>query len=254
MSAVTCSLKTECTDLTKKMYVESNKESDKNSEKISNFSIGAKVLKENDKNVLKAIRHSGEWMQTLSESFKDSLPIRSIIDLTKGGEDALSLNDCFQSVFKMVHSITLSIKDGIKSTINDLARNALDLIWKFFKICKTLKHYEIVSFAPKFLIKLSAIGGISFAISSADKAFAASKELINIEKSTSIEKKDAYIVYNLLKLAKNIGTVVIGTIVFAGALFGFVTSGLFSLVLGTVILISDISGSIIKESYHLQIK
>ncbi len=217
------------------------------------FLIGANVLKTNDKDVLRAIRFTFEWIKTFFENLKDSMPIKNIISFTKGGEDALSFNEFGQSFFKMCHCVTTGFRYGVTNTVTNLSRGALDLTWNFFKVCKSLQHYKIFNFASRFFVNLSAIAGISFAISSADRALIISKDLLRLENKKNIKNKDVLILCNLYSLAKNIGTFAIGAIVAANALIGFAASTTVMLILGTGILISSISASIIKETYHLQV-
>jgi hypothetical protein len=220
----------------------------------SSLSIAVEILKNDNKNILRTIRHSFEWIENIFANLKDSLPIKNIIQFTKGGEDALSFNEFLQSSLKMCSSVTLMVNDNFTTAINAVSRSALDLIWNFFKVCKTLQNYKIVNFASRFYVNLMAIGGLSFAISSADKAIKTSKDLFDLENSKKvIEKKDIQILNNLFKLAQNIGTCAIGVIVTANAMFGFIASSMSMLVIGTVVLISSISSSIL-QSYHLQIK
>jgi len=218
----------------------------------SGFLTGVQVLKQNNKDFLKIITFSFQWLSSIFESLKDCPPIKNLITFTKGGESALSFNEFSQSLLKIGHVFTTGVSFSIDS-ITNLTRRTLELIWNFFKICKTLQNYKIINFATRLYVNLKAIGGIAFTISSADRTYSVYKELLDLENKDT-EKKDEKILYYLFLMAKNIGSFAIGAIVTSSALFGTVTSNMLMLAIGTTILASNIVSTIINETYHLQLK
>jgi len=220
-------------------------------EKSSGFQVGEKVLKANQKDILRTVKMSFQWLQTAFEGLDICEPINNLITFVKGGEDALCFGEFSQSICKLGHSVTKDLSKGFTNAITSLCRSILDLSWNFFKVCKSLKYYAIVSFGSAFFVNLMAFGGLSFATSSADRALQGTKKILELESSQNVEKKDAKILVQLYKLAKNIGTFAIGIIVTLRALIGFTAPGLLMLLLGTTILVSNISASIVQETYHL---
>lgn len=220
----------------------------------SGYLVGVKVLKNNEKDILRTIRFSFEWLKTFFSSLGDFGPIKNIIELVKGGEEALSFSELGISSLKMMHGVAEAFNSGITNSISLVTRGALDLTWNFFKLCKTLQKYKILVFASRFIVSLTAIGGISFAISSADRIYGVSKELFILQNSSTLINNNAHILFNLYQLAKNIGTCAVGAIVAANVLLGFAPPGSLMLVLGTCILVSNISASVIKECCNLQVR
>lgn len=217
---------------------------------LSGFEVGAKIIKENTKDCFRFVKMGSEWAKMATQS--DSLPLTSLFKVAKGGEDALSINEFGESIFKMAHSISTFFTDGIANAISDFARSVLDLTWNTFKIFKTLKSYKIFELTSKYFTPLMAVGGISFSITAGDKIYNTGSELLKLQNGNEIKNKDALILYNLYKLAKNIGLFAVGIIVASNAIFGFMMPSLYMLILGTGILISSFSASIVKATYHLQ--
>jgi len=217
----------------------------------SGYLVGVKILNANQKDVLRAVRFSFEWIKVIFQDLDFFQPITNLITFIKGGEDALCFGEFAQSLCKMGHTLTRGLTNGLTNTIKNLSRNILDLTWNFFKICKSLKNYAIIIIPKAIFVNLMACGGLSFAASSADKTYQNAKELLLLERSGNTQKKEGKALVHLYSLAKNIGTFAVGLIVSLKALIGFTAPGMIMLLLGTTILASNISASIVKEIYHL---
>lgn len=198
----------------------------------SAFLVAEAVIRSNAKNVLRTIRQSFEWIRLTFENLKDSMPIGNLIRFTKIGEDTFAFGDLARSTMKIGHNVKSFVKEGISKTITSFAENTLDLIWNVFKVFKALKNsaFPIFTLASKFFVPLQIIGGGSFALSSANRIFkqvkGGSKLLDDMNKHPTdiktIQKNDAMVLARILETAKNICTLIIGTMVS----IGFVASGL----------------------------
>lgn len=204
------------------------------------------------KDIFRIPKFVAQWLQTFSASLRDSTPLKSLISMSTTGENALAIGEFAGSICKMGHSLTTDFKDSLVDTIHNLASSFLGLSWNFLKVCKTLKQYQVVSIASKTLTGISAFGGIAFAIDGIDRVQASIRKVLSLENGPATDKKDLEVLYNLYKLAKNIGLLAVGVIVASNAMFGFVASSMAMLVLGTGVLISSITSSILKETYGLK--
>jgi hypothetical protein len=209
------------------------------------FLIGAKVIKNNNKELLKGIKITFEWAKTFIKELDFIPQIDCTITLIKGAEDALTITDFGQAFCK-----TAGLIKNAPTNITNIARSILDFNWSFFKVCKALKVNKILPFGKKFITNLSLIGGASFALSSLDKLVTETKALFNIDLKTS----DELVLCRFYRIAKNIGTLAIGTIISSGVIFGTTVSATTMLFIGTVVLISGLSSSILNEIYNLQLK
>ena len=213
--------------------------------------IAKKVLNDNHKDVLRTIRFTFEWAQTCFKDLGDLLPFSAnhLVTLTKGGEDALSFSEYRQSVLKTGHTFSAAFKEDITTTISNFGRNILDMGWNFFKVCKSLKSYQILALSSKFFVNLMAFGGLSFAATSFDKMVREAKTLFKLK-----HDQDTEIVVRLYRIAKYVGTLAIGIMVSLKAIFGIISPGVLMLTVGTTILVSNFAASIITETHQLKLK
>jgi len=249
-----------------------NKTEDK--PKPNGFDGAVKVVKAGPKDFLRSMRFTLDWGRESYTALKNVKPITGFIKGVKGAEDYLAFGEFFQSCCKVASSVTNTLKHGVTKTYSKLKASALEFIWNLFKVIKCLKTYGVYVFKNTIFTPLMAIGGICFAVNSFDKA---SKEIIagskilntnpsennffnlfrtsktiqtNREKELAI--RDATLAYHVNKTAKNTGTLAVGIIVTLKALFAFTAPGIVMLSLGTMILATNITASIIKESYELK--
>lgn len=225
------------------------------------FTVIESIIKENAKNVLRTIRQAFEWLRLTFENLKDSLSIANLITFIKIGESTFAFGDFARSIMKIGHNATSFVKIGVAKTISSFAENTLDLMWNVFKLFKALKNpiFPIFSLASKVFIPLQVVGGGCFALSSANRIYKNVKrgnESINRVNANpardlkTLQKNDATIFARVFETAKNICTIVIGTMLTIGAINGFVAPGLVYLTLGTSILISEIMSSTLQASFR----
>lgn len=217
-------------------------------EKSFDFQLGANIIKENPKDIFRLIKTSLDWIRLIFSSLKDSFALKNLFRIAKGGEDGITLNEFGESVFNIAHSITIGIKKGIINSIELIGKAVLDLNWQIFKLLKLLSKFEVVTFTSKVIINLSVFGGISFAISQADKVLTIAEDISKLETYPNLEKKEVKILYSLCKLAKNIGLYAIGTITALSAIFAAELATIYWLLIGTTILISSFAANIIEKT------
>lgn len=246
--------------------------------KPNGFDGAINVVKNGPKDFLRSMRFSLEWGRESYKALKDVKPISKFITGVKGAEDFLAFGEFFQSTCRVASSLTNALKHGVTKTYSGLKASALEFIWNLFKVIKCLKSYGVFVLKKAIFTPLMALGGISFAINSFDKAkkeIKAGNKILNskisekpflekinplkffrsdeADKKKELALRDATLVYHVHKTAKNVGTLAVGTIVTLKALFAFTAPGIVMLTLGTVILVSNTAASIIKESYHLKL-
>lgn len=225
--------------------------------KTSIFTVIESVIKDNAKNVLRAIGQSLRWLRLTFEKLKDNIGIINTIKFTKLGESTFAFGDFGRSIMKMGHSVTLIIKLGLKKSITSLAENALELTWSVFKIFKALKNpdFPIFSLSSKVFIPLQIVGGSCFALGSANRIYKNVKRgnqftnRVNANPARdlkTLQKNNATIFARVFETAKNICTFIIGFML----AIGFVASGLTYLTLGSTILISEIMSTALQASFR----
>ncbi|NGX27903.1 MAG: hypothetical protein K940chlam1_00075 [Candidatus Anoxychlamydiales bacterium] len=249
-----------------------------NKPKSNRFDGAVNVVKNGQKDFMRSMRFVCEWGRESYKSLKDVKPISNFVTGIKGAEDFLAFGEFFQSTCKVGSSVTNVLKHGVTKTYSSLKASSLEFIWNLFKVMKCLKSYGIYALKGAIFTPFMAVGGVSFAINSADKAFAeikASNKLqnSNLQEKTFLQKinpvnfftssetaqkkekalRDATLTYHFHKTVKNVGTLAVGAIVTLKALFAFSAPGIVMLTLGTVILVSNTAASIIKESNHLKL-
>ena len=232
------------------------------------------------KDFLRTMRFTLEWGKAVSKNLKNVKPITIFIKGVKHTEDFLAFGEFFTASCKAASSVKNALKHGFTKTYSSLKASALELIWNIFKVVKCLKAYGIYALKATLFTPLMAIGGVSFAVNSFDKAkkeILAGKKIFNAkpkssensllnkidifnyftpsvkDKKKELAIRTATIEYHGLKALRNGGTTIVGAIVTLNALFAFAVSGFTMLTLGTVILVSNTAASIIKESNHLKV-
>ncbi len=227
--------------------------------KPSSFLVAERIIKSNTKNILKATRQSFQWIRLTFETTKNNPHIRNLIRFTKVGEDAFAFRDFSGSIMRISYSVQLIVKKSTSKTISFLVNSTLELLWNTFKFFKVLKNYHIFSLTSKIFVPLQGIGGSSFVLSSANRICKeiqiSSKLLNNVEnKDLKIRQKiDARLLFSVHSTAKNICALIIGLMVSIGSIHAFVAPSVVYLTLGTIILVSEISQSILRETYKLNL-
>jgi hypothetical protein len=213
------------------------------------FITAAKIIKENNKDLLDLIKFIGQWAQTFFKELELVPELDNLITFAEKVKNGLSIHDTTLAFCRLGHFVSNIFNEGIISSIPKISRTILELNWSAFKLCKALRNEKIYLFGKRFITNFAKVGGISFAISSLDRIYS---EAISI--SQLDWNQDTEIFCRFLRVAKSVGTFAIGLIVSMNAIYGTIVSGTIMLAIGTMILTTSIFSSYLKEAYHLNIK
>ena len=230
--------------------------STKNNE-ISSFSYAQELVKENGKNFLKIIRYSFEWTLIFFPNL-ESNSINNLVTFVKSGENAF--------VFPNIGRSFCKISDSLKSNISKLRKPLFDLILDFFKLCKSLKNYNILNFGKKiFFSRLELIANVCSSYNSAEAISFEAKQLYKLNygnNQNSLDKRlisfedkidrdprvpdDVKVLRRLLKMVDQVGKIALGILFFLAL---FIATTKFFLPIETIILISNIGHTAFEKIY-----
>ncbi|NGX49499.1 MAG: hypothetical protein K940chlam5_01097 [Candidatus Anoxychlamydiales bacterium] len=229
---------------------------------ISSVSYVEELIKENSKNFLKIIRHSFEWTLIFFPNL-ESNSINNLVTFVKTGENAF--------VFPSIGQSFCKISDSLNSHISKLRKHLFDLIWNFFKLCKSLKNNNILKFGNKiFFSRLEIIANVCSSFNSIEAIFFEGKQLFKFtfesnqnsldKNSISLDDKidndsrvpdDVKVLRRLWKITDQIGKLALGILFFASL---FIATTKFFLPIETIILISNIVDVTLEKIYIEPIK
>ncbi|MBN2479621.1 MAG: hypothetical protein JXA94_05285 [Parachlamydiales bacterium] len=220
------------------------------------FDASAEFFGSFPKDVFRILRLSSEWARLIIADLEVFEPLGTFIKAIKTGEEAL----CFPEFGKSFSTISANsikfFKHGDKSVISDLRTSSFQGVWELSKVVNWFDKVSIPLVSSNIATKLSAFGGTSFAISSSERMYNEGTKLVNLNEKSKHYIKDPLQkekLYHVLRVAKNIGTLIVGIIVALKGFFGILAPAPAMLIIGTMILTSSISSTILKESFHLKL-
>jgi len=237
---------------------------------INAWSIGEKVFKNFDKDILKTIRTICEIAKFFFEDFEVLFPVNPLITLVKTTEDGHAITDFGKSLCKSAKILTSDGNNSQETNVDKFYETNLDLTWNFYKICKNLKKYNVVSYASKHGKKLfsymKVIGPIAFAILSCERINNSRNDLNILDeqlkenlnkplenRTINLTKHEATKKFHKLSIVKNIATLGIAIILALKGMFAMTFPGMTLVVLGAFVLTSKAAAFIIKESNGLEL-
>ena len=203
-------------------------------------------LSSGPKEPLKAIRLTSDWFLAANPSSGIRAQLTNMTSAIKDCEGTLSLWDFWKSATNFTFS-SLGLISGDKNQITNFRQYGLKGIWDSQKLLKFLNRTGTLSISSRILTPFSAVGGISFALFSAENAYEQVKEVVNFKSipTKQILKNSEFRVF---RAAQFIGMMAIGIIASLTALFGTVTPFIVMQLIGTATLISTIYSKVLENS------
>ncbi|MBN2479620.1 MAG: hypothetical protein JXA94_05280 [Parachlamydiales bacterium] len=221
------------------------------------FDESANFFSNSHKDLFRLLRLSSEWARLIIADLEVFEPLGTFIAAIKTGEEALCFADFGKSISNSVaNAIKLKqnnksiAKDGV-SVLSELRTNSFQSIWDFCKVAKWFNKVNVFSLNSKLITNLSALGGTSFAISSSEKMYNEGIKLFIINYESKQYTKDPLQkekLYQVLRIAKNIGTLAIGLLVVISAIFGLIAPVIVNLFIATMLLTCSITSTILGKT------